>query len=243
MGFLFLALINMPSTSARAIPLVNLKEYVEGDSASKEAFSEKLASAFHTIGFVGVTQHGIPKELITDFYKAAKVFFALPTEEKRRYEYPGAAGQRGYTSFGKEHAKQSKVADLKEFFQIGQETKDMSDDERNPHVEEVPEFMELGKKLYRAFEQCGLTLLEAIALHLNLPQDYFRKINTDGISILRAIHYPPYLGGTRKRNPRRTTRGYQLYHSSCWSQCWWSAVEEPGWKLARNHSRKRRNCD
>lgn len=187
-----LVLINMPS-SARAIPLVNLKEYVEGDAASKEAFSEKLASAFHTIGFVGVTQHGIPKELITDFYRSAKQFFALPTEEKQRYEYPGAAGQRGYTSFGKEHAKQSEVADLKEFFQIGQETKDMSDDERNPHVEEVPEFMELGKKLYRAFERCGLTLLEAIALHLNLPQDYFRKINTDGISILRAIHYPPIL--------------------------------------------------
>ena len=38
---------------------------------------------------------------------------------KRKYEVKGLAGQRGYTSFGKEHAKQSEVADLKEFFQIG----------------------------------------------------------------------------------------------------------------------------
>merc|ERR1712063_224064 len=182
--------INMPSSS-RVIPLVNLQDYLQGDEASKKEFSEQLASAFHNIGFVGVTQHGIPKELISDFYQAAKKFFALPVEEKKNYEFPRAAGQRGYTSFGREHAKQSKVADLKAFFQIGQETEDMSDDERNPEVAEVPEFMTLGKKLYRAFEQCGLTLLEAIALHLNLPQDYFRKINTDGISILRAINYPP----------------------------------------------------
>jgi len=182
--------INMPSSS-RVIPLVNLQDYLQGDEASKKEFSEQLASAFHNIGFVGVTQHGIPKELISDFYQAAKKFFALPVEEKKNYEFPGAAGQRGYTSFGREHAKQSKVADLKEFFQIGQETEDMSDDERNPEVAEVPEFMTLGKKLYRAFEQCGLTLLEAIALHLNLPQDYFHKINTGGISILRAINYPP----------------------------------------------------
>jgi hypothetical protein len=31
------------------------------------------------------------------------------------------AGQRGYTSFGKEHAKQSNVADLKRVLGIGRE--------------------------------------------------------------------------------------------------------------------------
>merc|ERR1712110_827748 len=139
MGFLSLVLIYMPS-SARAIPLVNLKEYVEGDAASKEAFSEKLASAFHNIGFVGVTQHGIPKELITDFYQSAKKFFALPTEQKQGYEIPGAAGQRGYTSFGKEHAKGSNFADLKEFYQVGQEIPVMDKDDCDPFIEEVPEF-------------------------------------------------------------------------------------------------------
>merc|ERR1712137_1348425 len=74
--------INMPSSS-RVIPLVNLQDYLQGDEASKKEFSEQLASAFHNIGFVGVTQHGIPKELISDFYQAAKKFFALPVEEKK----------------------------------------------------------------------------------------------------------------------------------------------------------------
>lgn len=179
------------STITRAIPLVNLSDYATGDAATKQAFIDQLATAFHGIGFVGVTGHGIPKQLIDDFYVAAKKFFAMDTATKKQYEIPGAAGQRGYTSFGKEKAKQSEVADLKEFFQIGQETANMTTEERNPDVAEVPEFMKLGRQLYRQFEEKGNILLEAIAHHLNLPSDYFSTYTKDGVSILRAIHYPP----------------------------------------------------
>lgn len=175
----------------RTIPLVNLSDFENGDEATRQAFIKQLGSAFHDIGFVGVTGHGIPKSLIDDFFVAAKKFFALPEEVKRKQEIPGAAGQRGYTAFGKEKAKQSQVADLKEFFQIGQETAAMTDVERNPRVAEVPEFMDLGMKLYRQFEQKGNSLLRAIALGLGLPENYFGEFTKDGISILRAIHYPP----------------------------------------------------
>lgn len=179
------------SANSRTIPLVDLSTFVDGDEASRQAFIKKLGDAFRDIGFVGVTGHGIPKSLIDDFFVEAKKFFALDTETKRQYEIPGAAGQRGYTAFGKEKAKQSKVADLKEFFQIAQETSGMTTEERNPDVEAVPEFMKLGRQLYRQFEEKGNSLLEAIAIHLGLPIDYFRSKTNDGISILRAIHYPP----------------------------------------------------
>ena len=177
----------------RTIPLVNLSEFEKGDAAQRREFVNELGSAFHNIGFVGVTGHGIPKDLIDDFYRAAKEFFALPVETKRQYEVAGAAGQRGYTSFGKEHAKQSEVADLKEFFQIGQELSDTSAAgyQKNPHVDEVPAFMDLGLQLYRAFEASGNSLLRAIALYLNLDEKYFEEYTRDGMSILRAIHYPP----------------------------------------------------
>ncbi|MEO0733891.1 MAG: 2OG-Fe(II) oxygenase family protein, partial [Bacteroidota bacterium] len=100
-------------------------------------------------------------------------------------------GQRGYTAYGKEKAKHSKVADLKEFFQIGQETPATPADARNPRVSEVPAFMDLGLRLYRQFEEKGNSLLRAIALHLELPEDYFEGKTENGVSILRAIHYPP----------------------------------------------------
>ena len=181
--------------SARAIPLVDLSRFTQGTPDERQAFVAALGKAFHEIGFVGVINHGVPKQLIDDFYAAAKAFFALPEAVKRHYEILGLAGQRGYTSFGKEHAKQSKVADLKEFFQIGQE---VSDDQAlhheyppNVHVAEIQKFTQLGIDLYKAFEYAGAALLRAIAIHLHLEEHYFDDKIHNGNSILRAIHYPP----------------------------------------------------
>lgn len=182
-------------TANRAIPLVDLSQFEKGTPAERSAFVDKLGKAFHEIGFVGVIGHGIDQSLIDNFFLAAKRFFALPVDVKRKYELKGMAGQRGYTSFGKEHAKQSDVPDLKEFFQIGQELKNGSPaeiaDSINPDVGEEPEFMQLGRELYQAFEKSGSNLLRAIAIHLELAEDYFDSRIEDGSSILRAIHYPP----------------------------------------------------
>ncbi len=180
---------------AKGIPTVDLSLFTLGDANQREAFVEQLGAAFHEVGFVAVVNHGIPKSLVDGFYAASKAFFALPVEVKHQYEIAGLAGQRGYTSFGKEHAKQSQVADLKEFFQIGQEVpanhplKVQYPD--NVQVAEMPEMPRLGIELYRAFEKAGGQLLEAIAIHLNLPIDYFQKQIISGNSILRSIHYPP----------------------------------------------------
>lgn len=181
--------------SKRTIPLVDLSTFTQGDEQQRADFVAKLGDAFHTIGFVGVVKHGISKELIDDFYAASRRFFAQPTEVKKQYEIAGLAGQRGYTSFGKEHAKQSNVADLKEFFQIGQEVEDNDPAKAqypaNVEVEEVPEFLDLGIRLYKSFERAGAELLRAIAIHLDLGEDYFDEKIHHGNSILRAIFYPP----------------------------------------------------
>jgi isopenicillin N synthase-like dioxygenase len=179
----------------KGIPTVDLSRFVQGNDAEKQAFVRDLGKAFHEVGFVAVVNHGIPKSLVDGFYAASKAFFALPEEVKRKYEIAGLAGQRGYTSFGKEHAKQSKVADLKEFFQIGQVVPDdhplKPQYPDNVQVAEKPEMPQQGRELYQAFEKAGGQLLEAIAIHLGLPNDYFQRQITHGNSILRSIHYPP----------------------------------------------------
>ncbi|MDV7396822.1 2-oxoglutarate and iron-dependent oxygenase domain-containing protein, partial [Arthrospira platensis SPKY1] len=83
--------------SKRSIPVVNLSQFTQGDAEARTAFVAELGKAFHEIGFVGVTGHGVPDQLIEDFYTASKAFFALPTQTKRQYEIAGMAGQRGYT--------------------------------------------------------------------------------------------------------------------------------------------------
>ena len=181
--------------SERVIPLIDLAKFVHGSDEEKKAEVKKIGQAFHEVGFVGVINHGIPQELVDVFYKSSKDFFSLPVSVKRSYEIPGLAGQRGYTSFGKEHAKQSKVADLKEFFQIGQYV-DADDPLKteypdNVYVAEVKGFYELSKKLYKSFEEAGSHLLRAIAIYLELPENYFEEKIDKGNSILRTIHYPP----------------------------------------------------
>ncbi len=179
----------------RAIPLVDLSHFTKGDEATKKAFIKKLSKAFREIGFVGVINHGIPKSLVRKFYEESQAFFALPVEKKTKYEVKGLAGQRGYTSFGKEHAKQSQVADLKEFFQIGQVVvgKDSIKKEypKNVYVRERPQYLATGVKLYKAFEKSGGHLLTAISIHLGLGDAYFKSKIKNGNSILRSIYYPP----------------------------------------------------
>src|ERR1700722_2043178 len=178
-----------------AIPVVDLSDFLSGDENKKKSFVQSLGKAYEDVGFVAVKNHGIPDELIADLYKYVQQFFSLPLDKKKNFEKPELAGQRGYTSFGKEHAKGSDAPDLKEFFQFGQTVEDndpvKSEYPPNVTVNEVPQFTPTFFKAYRAFEKSGNALLQAIALYLGLAENYFKGYSHNGNSILRAIHYPP----------------------------------------------------
>src|SRR5688572_15416232 len=191
-----------------SIPVVNLADFLSGDPQLKQAFVNQLGKAYEEVGFVAVKNHGIPDDLIADLYKYVQQFFAMPSDVKKKYEIAGLAGQRGYTSFGKEHAKGSDAPDLKEFFQYGQVVQDndpvKSEYPDNVKVKEVTAFNNTFEKAYRAFEKSGKALLQAIALYLKLPENYFDEHIHNGNSILRAIHYPPIT-----REPKSAIRAEQ----------------------------------
>lgn len=177
------------------IPVVDLAAFNNGDEAAKKAFVQQLGTAYEQVGFVAVKNHGISDELIAKLYTEVEKFFAMTTADKKKYEIPGLAGQRGYTSFGKEHAKGFDAPDLKEFFQFGQEvTEEAPEKELYPNnviVTEIPDFTPTLLTAYRGFETAGAALLRAIALFLNLEESYFADHIHNGNSILRAIYYPP----------------------------------------------------
>ncbi|HVF95917.1 MAG TPA: 2-oxoglutarate and iron-dependent oxygenase domain-containing protein [Flavisolibacter sp.] len=177
------------------IPVVDLELFVRGDQQQKQQFVNALGKAYEDVGFVAVKNHGIPDELIRGLYQYVQQFFSLPAETKLRYEKKELAGQRGYTSFGREHAKGFDAPDLKEFFQFGQTVEDddpiKKEYPENVTVAEIPPFTPTFQKAYKAFEQSGTALLQAIALYLGLDEHYFDGYVHNGNSILRAIHYPP----------------------------------------------------
>lgn len=178
-----------------SIPVVDLADFTSGDPARKETFVQALGKAYEEVGFVAVKNHGVPDELIASQYEYVQQFFSLPLEKKLAYEIPGLAGQRGYTSFGREHAKGSEAPDLKEFFQYGQTVEDNdsigSEYPDNVSVEEVKPFNQTLFNAYRSFEKSGKALLQAIALYLGMEEHYFDHFIHNGNSILRCIHYPP----------------------------------------------------
>lgn len=181
--------------SENTIPVVDLEQFTSGSPEQKAAFVQQLGRAYEEVGFVAVKNHGIPQELIQDLYRYVQQFFALPVARKEQYEKQELAGQRGYTSFGREHAKGYEAPDLKEFFQYGQEVADgdtvRTEYPNNVAVADVPQLSPTLWEAYRAFERSGTALLQAIALYLGLDEHYFDAYVHNGNSILRAIHYPP----------------------------------------------------
>ncbi len=106
------------------IPSVDLADFTEGNKETKAAFVKELGKAYEEIGFVAVKNHGLSNALCNELYAQVKQFFTLSKEEKEVYEIEGLSGQRGYVSFGKEHAKNKNEGDLKEFWHFGQTVED-----------------------------------------------------------------------------------------------------------------------
>ncbi|MEL6306029.1 MAG: 2-oxoglutarate and iron-dependent oxygenase domain-containing protein [Bacteroidota bacterium] len=178
-----------------AIPSVDLRDFTSEDSTRKQKFIKEIGAAFEDIGFVALRGHFLEPDLVENLYEQIKAFFQLPQDTKDKYEIEGIGGQRGYTSFGKEHAKGRKEGDLKEFWHFGQyvENNDALKAEYpdNVSVAELPEFDTVGKETFQMLEKTARYVLRALALHLELEEDYFDIWITNGNSILRPIHYPP----------------------------------------------------
>jgi len=177
------------------IPGVDLADFLSDNHRRKQKFVNEIGKAFEEIGFVSLKNHFLSEDLSEELYKEVKSFFALPDEVKQKYEIEGLGGQRGYVSFGKEHAKGKKEGDLKEFWHFGQEpSADANLTEEYPgniKVEELKDFYHTGMEAYRMLEKTGIYVLRALALHIGLDEHYFDHWASNGNSILRPIHYPP----------------------------------------------------
>ena len=177
------------------IPSVDLADFISGDPKRKQKFVDEIGKAYEEIGFVALKNHFLDNDLEENLYKEVKTFFDLPLEVKKKYEIEGLAGQRGYISFGKEHAKGKKEGDLKEFWHFGQEpAADANLTEEYPEnvqVAELKNFNKVGMEAYRMLEKTGIYVLRALALYIGLEEHYFDHWASNGNSILRPIHYPP----------------------------------------------------
>ena len=176
-----------------------------------EEIADELGRSFAEYGFGVVRDHGIPQDLIERAEEMSKAFFALPDATKQQYKIEGGGGARGYTPFGTEKAKDARVHDLKEFWHVGRELPEGHElsEFMAPNVwpDEVEGFRETFSELYAAFEAAGRRILEAIALHLDLPRDFFAATVEDGNSVMRLLRYPPLEGAEAEGAIRAAAHG------------------------------------
>lgn len=178
------------------VPSLDLADFTSGDATRKAKFVAELGSAYENIGFVSIKNHGLSDALVANLYGSIQKFFTLPDDVKKKYEILELSGQRGYISKGREKAKDHAVADLKEFYHVGQTVTDPNDSIKNEYPDnifpsEMPEFATYTLEAYRTLEAAGVQMLRAIAIYLGLDENYFDSRVKFGNSILRPLHYFP----------------------------------------------------
>lgn len=182
------------SSTLRKVPTLSLRSYTEGSKADQLRFIENLFRGIKDYGFIILKDHDVDAALLAQAYDVLARFYSLPTETKMKYAGVHG-GQRGYTPFGTEHAKDSPVMDLKEFWHVGREVADGHPLKKyypnNVWPTEIPEFQATFSNLYFKLEQAGKAMLQALTFPLDVPNFYFDNMIEDGNSVLRLLHYPP----------------------------------------------------
>ncbi|QDK36519.1 isopenicillin N synthase family oxygenase [Bdellovibrio sp. NC01] len=192
------------ANTLRKVPTLSLASYTKGTSEEKSKFIDQLFTGLKEYGFIILKDHNVKPADLHKAYQLLETFYALPEDVKKSYISPNAGFQRGYTPFGKEHAKDSPVMDLKEFWHVGRVLAD-GHDLKSVYPENiwpeahVPEFKNHFVNLYAALEEAGDVMLEALTMPLEVDKDFFARMTKDGNSILRLLHYPPIPEGVDPR--------------------------------------------
>lgn len=186
------------SSTERKVPELSLLSYLQGSEADKTSFVDTLFSGLKDYGFIILTDHTIDQKKVDLAYDYVHEFFNLSEETKLKYYDENIGGQRGYTPFKREHAKDNPNPDLKEFWHVGRDL-DLNSQYINVYPqniwpEEIAEFKKAFKELYGAMDATAIILLEALATALDVKPGFFKEMVNDGNSILRTIHYPPTKG-------------------------------------------------
>jgi isopenicillin N synthase-like dioxygenase len=170
----------------KQVPVLNYQELFNPEK--KQEFINNFTNALKEYGFLILDNHPIPLDLIERVYKHSESFFLSDINYKQRFINP-VIKQSGYIPFGIEKAKDSKHFDLKEFWQV------VNDSVKDAPVKNVwtddIQFNNALKKLYKDFSQLSEELLKVVGEGLNIDLNYQQELIQEQNSVLRIIHYPP----------------------------------------------------
>ncbi|KAL2399163.1 Proline hydroxylase buaE [Exophiala dermatitidis] len=185
-----------------SIPIIDLEPVRKGTPEEARETGKKVFEAFRDVGFAYIKNHGLPQELQDKAFEWSAKFFDLPQADKDKAPHPPEGWwHRGYSGVGREKvvqmvfdkesiSKLRQTPDFKESFELGRE-----DDERTPNIwfpeEVLPGFRQFMLDFFETCYHVELDLLRAIALGMDLPENFFKEYHLKKDNQLRLLHYPP----------------------------------------------------
>lgn len=180
------------------IPVINIAPFLTRDESGMKESAGLIRKACSEHGFFYISGHNVSTTLQEQLELLSKEFFSLPEADKMniRMELGGMAW-RGYFPVGNELT--SGIPDMKEGIYFGTE---LNDDHpkvkqctplhgKNLFPERPSELQATVLEYMARLTELGHHLMEAIALSLNLPTDYFKSsITNDPFILFRIFHYP-----------------------------------------------------
>ncbi|AUB41545.1 Isopenicillin N synthase and related dioxygenases [Nostoc flagelliforme CCNUN1] len=158
------------------IPIIDLTAFTNGDTITRQNIIKQIYQACHKIGFMYLQNSGISKDLIKQVFNYSKSFFNLPLEVKQKQAWSDEFNNTGYVSLERERLDPNKPGDLKEAFNVNKRAA-----------------MEIDASILAFYDSCtelANTVLQAYALALELPEDFFITRHNQQNHTLRLLHYP-----------------------------------------------------
>ena len=182
------------------IPILDLKVLNQGGDITELA--KELRHVLSNIGFLYVKNHGVEQSILDGMEEISKKFFALSAQEKASVHVKKSnMTLRGYIGLFEENVDPENTRDYKECYDFGAETPpDTPFFGSNPFPNTyLPEFGETVTKYHDAMLNLGLQLSRAIAVSLNLQEDFFEDRLSKPITIQRILRYPSQEGKIDKK--------------------------------------------
>jgi isopenicillin N synthase-like dioxygenase len=180
------------------IPVIDFAKFYDAGAAERNAIARRIRDISATLGFIYLSGAGILQSEADRVFAESAAFFALPKTLKDPLiaaHHVKAGFQCGYVPQGREHEDALKPSDIKEAFDIFQESGYIG--AAFPPAARDAELTEELRSFVGAFaafhERCAVVaneILCAFALGFGLPETYFAARHGKN-STLRLLHYPP----------------------------------------------------
>lgn len=180
-----------------SVPTIDLTPWLNG--TDRAGVAAQVDAALQDVGFLLVTGHGVASTARDAVRAAAREFFALPTEVKRRYV--ATVSGRGWLPPGVEANAYSEGTetppDLKESYAVGADrpTGDPEVDgywfRPNIYPEEVPALEDAVVPYTTQMQDLADELLRICAVGLGLEPDLFTRHTGHATHTMNINRYPP----------------------------------------------------